>query len=166
MTVELLSVASHMSYRMLYYCTPLYCLSVQHSLSRGNGRFYRLRQGNGGNYYNCASRVCGALFGSFLFAEVRNDERRLMILGVGGICQKELFASCPSVKYGWHRPPGLRRLGADSSVVLLPRLLTPRRGNPRVEWMLPHFYECFSVHSFSVTPAGLPATVIRLNIML
>ena len=76
---------------------------------------------------------------------------------------KELFASCPSVKYGWHRPPGLRRLGADFSLVLLPRLLTPRRDNPRVEWMLSHFYECFSVYSFTVTPAGLPATVIRLK---
>ena len=30
-----------------------------------------------------------------------------------GHLPKELFASCPSVKYGWHRPPGLRRLGAD-----------------------------------------------------
>ena len=36
-------------------------------------------------------------------------------------------------------------LGADFSAVLLPRLLTPRRGNLRVEWMLSHFYECFSV---------------------
>ena len=27
----------------------------------------------------------------------------------------------------------------------LPRLLTPRRGNPRVEWMLSHSYDCFSV---------------------
>ena len=37
-------------------------------------------------------------------------------------------------------------LGADFSAVLLPRLLTPRRDNPRVEWMLSHSYECFSVY--------------------
>ena len=65
-----------------------------------------------------------------------------------GHLPKELFASYPSVKRGWRKPPGLRRLGRWLSIwFFLPRLLTPRRNNPRVEWMLSHFYECFSVHS-------------------
>jgi len=54
-------------------------------------------------------------------------------------------------------------LGADFSAVLLPRLLTPRRGNLRVEWMLSHFYECFSVILYDDTHtsgamAGSPAS--------
>ena len=95
----------------------------------------------------CVSRLRGFVW---FFPLHRDEERRTSSYDPRGWghLPKELFASCPSVKYGWHRPPGLRRLGADSSVVLLPRLLTPRRGNPRVEWMLSHFYECFSVHSF------------------
>ena len=138
---------------------------MQHSHSRGNGWYYRLSQGNGGLLQLCVSCLRGFVW---FFPLRRGEERRTSSYDPRswGHLPKELFASCPSVKYGWHRPPGLRRLGADSSVVLLPRWLTPRRGNPRVEWMPSHFYECFSVHSFTETPAGLPATVIRLNIML
>ena len=54
-----------------------------------------------------------------------------------GHLPKELFASCPSVKRGWRKPPRLRRLGHLLSIwFFLPRLLTPRQVNPRVEWML------------------------------
>ena len=53
-----------------------------------------------------------------------------------GICQKELFASSPSVKLGWRMPALTATLGKLAFIwVLLPRLLTPRRVNPRVEWM-------------------------------
>ncbi len=48
LTAELISVAPHMSYCISNYCTPLYCLSVQHSHSRDNGRWYRLSRRNGG----------------------------------------------------------------------------------------------------------------------
>ena len=88
-------VLLHLSYCMLYYCTTLYCLSVQHSHSRGNGRVSRLSQGNGGNYYNCASRVCGALFGSFLFAEVRSGRMSSYDPRGWGHSPKELVALSP-----------------------------------------------------------------------
>ena len=119
---------------------PLYCSSVQHSHSRGNGWCYRLSQGNGGKLLQlCVSHLRGFVW---FFPLRRGEERRTSSYDPRswGHLPKELFASCPSVKYGWRRPPGLRRLGADSSVVLLPRLLTPRRDNPRVEWMLSHFF--------------------------
>ena len=85
-----------------------------------------------------------------------------MILGVGGIRQKS-YLPCPSVKYGWHRPSGLRRWELTFHLVLIAEIADTTSGNPRVEWMLSHSYECFSVHSFTVTPAGSPATVIRLK---
>ena len=65
---------------------------------------------------------------------------------------------------GWgHSPKELVALSPPSNMVgidqpdcdageltfqwfFLPRLLTPRRDNPRVEWMLSHSYECFLVH--------------------
>ena len=57
-----------------------------------------------------------------------------------------LVASCPTVEYGWFRPSGQRCWELTFPRFYLPRLLTPRRGNPRVEWMLSHSYECFSVY--------------------
>jgi hypothetical protein len=62
-------------------------------------------------------------------------------------------------------------LGADFSAVLLPRLLTPRRGNLRVEWMLSHFYECFSVILYDDTHtsgamAGSPASAKKVGEIL
>ena len=49
----------------------------------------------------------------FSFAEVRSGRMSSYDPRSWGHLSKELFASCPSVKYGWRRPPGLRRLGAD-----------------------------------------------------
>ena len=161
-TAELISVASHMSYRMLNYCTPyIACLCNTHIPGAMAGVTASV-QGMGELLQLCVSHLRGFVW---FFPLRRGEERRTSSYDPRGWghLPKELFASCPSVKYGWQRPPGLRRLGADFSVVLLPRLLTPRRDNPRVEWMLSHFYECYSDHSFTVTPAGLPATVIRLK---
>ena len=118
---DLISAASHMSYCMLNYRTP-YCLSVQHSHSRGNGWCYRLSQGNGGKLLQlCVSHLRGFVW---FFPLRRGEERQTSSYDPRswGHLPKELFASCPSVKYGWHRPPGLRRLGADFSVVLLPKI--------------------------------------------
>ena len=96
-------------------------------------------KGMGESVQLCVLRLRGFVW---FFPLRRGEERRTSSYDPRGWghLPKELFASCPSVKYGWHRPPGLRRLGADFSVVLLPRLLTPRRDNPRVEWMLSHFF--------------------------
>ena len=50
----------------------------------------------------------------FFFAEVRSGRMSSYDPRSWGHLPKELFASYPSVKYGWRKPPGLRRLGADS----------------------------------------------------
>ena len=45
-----------------------------------------------GNYYNCASRACGALFASFFFAEVRSGRMSSYDPRSWGHSPKELFA--------------------------------------------------------------------------
>ena len=80
---------------MLNYCTPYIACPCNTHIPGAMAGVTASVWGMGENYYNCASRVRGALFGSFLFAEVRNDERRLMILGVGGICQKSYLLLVP-----------------------------------------------------------------------
>ena len=77
-------------FNLLHY---LYCLPVQHSHSRDNGWVSRLK--GVGEIITTVRLACGALFGSFLFAEVRSDECHLMILGVGGICQKSYLLLVP-----------------------------------------------------------------------
>ena len=67
----------------------------------------------------------------FFFAEVRSGRMSSYDPRSWGHLPKELFASSPSVK---------RRLGHLLSIwFFLPRLLTPRRADPRVEWMLSFF---------------------------
>ena len=97
-----------------------------------------------GNYYNCASRACGALFASFFFAEVRSGRMSSYDPRGWGHLPKELFASSPSVKRGWLRPAWTATLGTFAfHLVLLPRLLTPHRVNPWVEWMLSFLWMLF-----------------------
>ena len=99
-------VISH--FKFLHYFIVAY--SVHHSRSLDNGRGYRLSRRNGGNYYNCASRACGALFPFPSSPRWGANECRLMILGVGGIRQKS-YLPCPSVKRGWRKPTWTAALG-------------------------------------------------------
>ena len=94
-TAELISVAPHMSYCILNYCTPLYCLSVQHSHSRDNGRVSRLSQRNGGIITTVRLALAGLCLLLSSSPRWGADECRLMILGVGGICQKSYLLLIP-----------------------------------------------------------------------
>ena len=72
------------------------------------------------------------------------DECRLMILGVGGICQKSYLLLLPPSNLVGVCPLWLRRLGHLLSIwFFLPRLLTPRRVSPQVEWMLSFLWVLF-----------------------
>ena len=99
LVADLISAASHMSYCMLNYCTLILLVHATLTLP-GQWLVLPPQSREWGDYYNCASRNFGALFGSFLFAEVRNDERRLMILGVGGIRQKSYLLLVPPSNMG------------------------------------------------------------------
>ena len=97
-----------------------------------------------GKHYNCAPRTCVALFASSSSPRWGADECRLMILGVGGICQKSYLLLLPPSNVVGVCPLGLRRLGHLLSIwFFLPRLLTPRRVNPWVEWMLSFLWVLF-----------------------
>ena len=132
---------------MLNYCTPYIACPCNTHIPGAMAGVTASVQGMGELLQLCVSQLRGFVW---FFPLRRGEERRTSSYDPRswGHLPKELFASCPSVKYGWHRPPGLRRLGADSSMVLLPRLLT--HVEVTLEWNGGSliFYECFSVHSF------------------
>ena len=113
---------------------------MQHSHFRGNGRASRLSRGSGGNYYNCASRFAGLCL-DFPLLQRRGEVRTNVGLGSSGLGAFVLVASCPTVEYGWLRPSGLR-----CWELTFPWFFCRDCWHHlRVEWMLSHFYECFSV---------------------
>ena len=117
---------------------------MHHSHSRDNGRWYRLSQRNGGIIKTVRLALAGLCLLLSSSPRWGADECRLMILGVGGICQKSYLLLLPPSNVVGVSPPGLRRLGHLLSIwFFLPRLLTPRQVNPRVEWMLSFLWVLF-----------------------
>ena len=172
---------------------------MQHSHFRGNGRASRLSRGSGGNYYNCASRFAGLCL-VFPLLLRRGEVRTNVGLWSSGLGAFVLVASCPTVKYGWLRPSGLRCWeltfprffcrdcwhhvevtfewnGCSLIFMSAFRLFfygdTPTSGvmagSPasakKVGEILCYYCYCFITNP-RVTPAGSPATVTRVLLLL
>ena len=99
-------VLLHMSCCTLNYCTTLYAYLCNTPTSGAMAGSPASAEEVGELLQLCVS-LCGALFGFSTSSTPRwgADECRLMILGVGGI---RVSCLCPTVKYGWHMPSGLR----------------------------------------------------------
>ena len=140
------------------------------------------------NYKTCVPMiVC-----FFFFAEVRSGRMSSYDPRSWGHLPKELFASYPSVKYGWRKPPGLRRLGADfpfgsfcrdcwhhveitlewngCSLILMSAFRFILYGDTGWGYRHGHPFETLCYYSVNtnprVTPAGSPATVTRALLLL
>jgi hypothetical protein len=113
----------------------------------------------------CVSRLRGFVC---FFLLRRGEERTNVVLWsseLGAFAKRVICLVPPSNMVGIDHPD-CDAWELTFHLVLLPRLLTPRRDNPRVEWMLSHSYECFSVHSLRWHRLGIPPRSSVWNTML
>ena len=139
-----------MSYCMLNYCTPYIACPCNTHIPGAMAGVTASVKGMGELLQLCVSRLRGFVW---FFPLRRGEERQTSSYDPRGWghLPKGLFASCPSVKYGWRRSPGLRRLGADFSFGSF-RQDCWHHVEITLEWNGCFLsYECFSVHCLEAT---------------